>query len=138
MSNTAKQEAIRKAWLKHGIPYNDKIIDDEGFLLADNKEDVPEFITKFYMETKYRYDRKSFQFSLRGFRPIELQNISTNNGWIRIESEDDLPKEYGYYFVVDLIGDGVSVVSFNPDNKASWIDLVTHFQPIVKPEKPIY
>lgn len=65
-----------------------------------------------------------------------------NNGWIKIESEADLPKEYGNYHVKYL--NGQSIAWFNDgffytmkgykfkDNH------ITHYQPIEKPKPPIY
>lgn len=66
-----------------------------------------------------------------------------NNGWIKIESEEDLPKESGYFFTksdvwwepyyrIDIF---CGKLSNSFENGKSCF---THYQPIVKPLKPIY
>jgi len=78
-----------------------------------------------------------------GFRPKPLHGIENNNGWIKIEREDDLPEESGIYFVfaktwykpfyrVDVFC-GRLKNSFD-NNKSCF----THYQPITKPQPPIY
>jgi len=64
----------------------------------------------------------------------DLIGIENNNGWIKIESEEDLPKEQETFHVV-LKNGNVYMRTFV--NKASFSD-VTHYQPIEKPKPPIY
>jgi len=71
-----------------------------------------------------------------------IQAIEPQSKWIKIESEDDLPKENGIYWVVkdDEI---VCIEPKKPINfKKLWSDFkkdnITHYQPIQKPEPPIY
>ena len=60
----------------------------------------------------------------------------TNNGWIKIESEKDLPKESGFFFIYEE-----AVINepcyFNSITK-KWIieceQYPTHYQPILKPK----
>jgi len=80
------------------------------------------------------------------FRPKSLQGIENNNGWIKIESEADLPKENTTcHFItkrnINYIGEfrkeegesfffkGIEGFSFS---------FITHYQPITKPNPPIY
>lgn len=85
------------------------------------------------------------------YRPKSLKGIEDNNGWKRINSEADLPESAGTYHVI---------VSLNSYSQGKTIDkirldhldimpvagkvwkfyngLVTHWQPIVEPEKPLY
>ncbi len=81
------------------------------------------------------------------WRPIELQGIENNNGWIKIESEADLPEEdYGNYHVYsnkEIFGSepkNQGTDDFYKDNNKikDWLDNHTHYQPIIKPEPPIY
>lgn len=65
--------------------------------------------------------------------------MDTNNGWIKIESEDDLPKDsFNYYFYCSngavMTGNDLEYYKkyIIPELKAS------HYQPIVKPKPPIY
>lgn len=68
-----------------------------------------------------------------------------NNGWIKIESENDLPKEeLDCHFVFKQ--NDIKYQTFGLwDNKlkcfysgALRINYVTHYQPIIKPQPPIY
>lgn len=71
-----------------------------------------------------------------------------NNGWIKIESEADLPKEAGDYWAVWKDGEvarkqffcGAIKNIYSPNGNISeydwWLRHITHYQPIVKPEPP--
>lgn len=69
--------------------------------------------------------------------------INHNNGWIKIESEDDLPKHKGNYFVythnkeIETVYADGDISSMEHTSK-SWIRNFTHYQPIEKPKPPIY
>jgi len=88
----------------------------------------------------YEIDREKFDTQTKGrgiyiTRPKYLQGIENNNGWIRIESEDDLPKETNNYWVVNELG--ISMRGYDMQDHNHWED-ITHYQPIEKPEPPIY
>lgn len=65
-----------------------------------------------------------------------------NNGWIKILSEKDLPKEENDYWVINNYGECFICVFdvdykafkgyFHYDNNGK----VTHYQPIIKPQPP--
>jgi len=69
---------------------------------------------------------------------IQVSITESNNGWIKIESEADLPKE-GKIFWVMKIGYSYPIVErlYN-DDANYWLNQFTHYQPIRKPELPIY
>lgn len=70
-----------------------------------------------------------------------------NNGWIKIESEADLPKDDCWcWFLTDLeyrdIEQNIMCLHFNSDNN-TFSDLeysyrIQYYQHIIKPLKPIY
>ena len=69
-------------------------------------------------------------------RPKSLQDIENNNGWIRIESEDDYPNP-GQYWVIDDDGDMfITDMEFFED-MFDW-SAIRYYQPIIKPKPPIY
>jgi hypothetical protein len=73
-------------------------------------------------------------------RPKSIQGIENNNGWIKIESDDDLPKKSGMYWTF-IIGKEVVANTFNTfgNNEFTFDNgVVTHYQPIQKPQPPIY
>ncbi len=87
--------------------------------------------------------KKDYNFSSYPFRPKSLQNIEDNNGWISINSEKDLPKDistdyYGGRFIeskFEMLKYHLDLLSILDHIKHG---LVTHYQPIVKPLKPIH
>lgn len=77
------------------------------------------------------------------YRPKSLRGIENNNGWIKIESEEDLPKHQGDYFVYThnkvietIYADGD--ISLMKHTSKSWIRNFTHYQAIEKPKPPVY
>ena len=115
----AKQEAIKKAYGKYWeILY--EYVDKNGWCYGF-------FKTKTYFQTEFTSDK---------WRPKSLSGIELNNGWIRIESEADLPNHKLW------LSDGKDVWQgnlFEMEFFAKRINtLATHYQPIVKPKPPIY
>lgn len=81
---TKKEEAIRKAW---GFEFYEKAkhaINEYGWF-ERNKDRNLTLLTHFEI--------KEMRFSGLFIRPRVLDNIENNNGWISIESEEDLPKD---------------------------------------------
>lgn len=68
----------------------------------------------------------------------ELKKLRTNNGWIKIESEDDLP-EYGYYEVIKREnGEHLRASLDNKISTTSLIQYYSHYKPIEKIDLPLY
>ncbi|MCT3800623.1 hypothetical protein HZQ61_02915 [Elizabethkingia anophelis] len=147
MMETPKQQAIKAAYGEHwSIVKND--VDVNGWLhskelFGDKGRNLN--LTGLTLITKNQYDPYQCYYK----RPISLTGIENNNGWTRIESEEDLPKEKGDYWVV---WNGKIIVQYwlrdNPDNPYndmvqnnqvfSWMQAVTHYQPIETPKPPIF
>lgn len=64
-------------------------------------------------------------------------NSEIQNNWIKIESENDLPMESKNYWVVNAEGKIVEMEYFTK-HKSFTEEEITHYQPIIKPLKPIY
>lgn len=119
-----KQEKIIEAW--KGIKPI-QLIDENGWSI--NEQPYGSFDSKEYDQIQYYEGAK--------IRPKSLQGIENNNGWIKIESEADLPKEDGLYYLIRNNG----VITWNSvyiSNMDWLIEDVTHYQPIVKPKPPVY
>lgn len=117
-----KEEKIKEAWGEY-YEKNKDSIDENGYMLGNYKS---------YPNIKF--DVEDFTY----LQPKSLQGIENNNGWIKIESEDDLPNDNGRYWVIhkcDIIF--VSVEYFFRKRWESILD-VTHYQPIEKPKPPLY
>lgn len=76
-------------------------------------------------------------------RPKSLQGIEDNNGWIKIESEEDLPKEViecrnCFYNGKNYIEGVIKKRSPQELSRLKYINEITHYQPIEKLKPPIY
>lgn len=69
----------------------------------------------------------------------DLSDIESNNGWIKIESEEALPKDSFNYWLFCDDDRIITMKEYDYYKKYIIPDLVaTHYQPIVKPLTPIY
>ena len=141
----AKQEVIKNAYGEYWEKVKD-YVDENGFINTYSTKISPHSL-------KYSWDdievSKKWIDNKIGdticFRPKSLQGIENNNGWIRIESEEDLPKEeIDLHFIFEK-NNGRFQTFGVWDNKlksfysgALKISNVTHYQPIEKPKLPIY
>lgn len=137
-----KEEKIKEAWGE----YWERLSDVQKLLALDNNGytsiGYSEYQSKLHVDLK-----KSKLFDVdSNTRPKLLQGIETNNGWIKIESEDDLPKEYGEYYFRTTYNTMITYSGWYSSSDKKFYDRnhyfeiidVTHYQPIVKPLKPIY
>lgn len=63
-----------------------------------------------------------------------------NNGWIKIESEEDLPKEKFIELWI-MAEDCIVPIYYEVYDEFSYdgsFGEITHYQPIIKPQPPIY
>ena len=133
-----KQEKIQEAYGKFYDEMN-LWIDENGWF---NKN-------AFYQEEfKFKYQDLDMFFSHLGdfMIPESIIGITNNNGWIKIESEEDLPKNNGSYFTktnycketierdYPIFTKSMSI----EDERKWWLENITHYQPIVKPNEPLY
>jgi hypothetical protein len=131
-----KQDAIKNAYteyfnvkkISNNISFEDlsNEIDNDGWLHSRPKY--------------YDLDRDYFEVKSNGLtkvmsRPKCLKGIENNNGWIKLEKQDDLPLEDTEYFAINDDGE-IDIYSIEEllDN----LPYITHYQPIAKPISPIY
>ena len=127
MTNSeAKQEAIKNAYGEYWEEVR-RCIDEKGWC---------SFNLKTYFKEDL-IDSRVYRDKLL-YRPKSLQGIETNNGWVKIESEADLPENKNVWICTNnnrVLISSKAVLNWvlnNPDNK------ITHYQPIEKPKPPIY
>ncbi len=79
------------------------------------------------------------------WRPEELYGLDKNNGWIKIESDDDLPKEDCHCWILDkekglVTGMWKQAPTKQLHDQACffWKKRATHYQIIIKPQDPMY
>lgn len=74
-------------------------------------------------------------------RPRSLEGVENNNGWICIDSEDDLPKEKVKCHFIDK-RHGLVTGLFVPKSEGGDVEFIlnnaTHYQPIPEPLTPLY
>ncbi|KIO75590.1 hypothetical protein TH53_19830 [Pedobacter lusitanus] len=133
-----KLEKIKEAY---GNKYNSSVSDTDGWAPWNCIDLMPlpdSYQTKNIGNTTF-------------IRPISLNGIEDNNGWQKIESEDDLPTDRTkeYLIVVDGLK-GYRQAFYDKDKwcffhivsdgtrHLSSYNSVTHWKPIVKDLPPIY
>ena len=128
-----KQEKIKEAW---GECWN-KLPNEAQEKAFKNNGFVSQYF--YYLLTFDKRERKLFEI-----RPKSLQGIEINNGWIKIESKDDLPKIDGHYWVVDKNETSTRIIRYTNDPYTNqmkndwWMKYITHYQTIEVPSPPIY
>lgn len=129
----AKQQAIKNAYGEYFNLFR-KYIDANGWIAQSD----------FFLA--YLGLPDSFEVQVKGFppkgatkwRPKQLKGIESNNGWIRIENENDLPKEKCRYWIAnkngifDFIAD-IEMIESKYKNKT-----LTHYKKIEEPKHPIF
>jgi len=129
----SKEEKIKEAW---GEYWNKLPNEVQEKALKNNG-----FVSQYFEDllTIDKRERKLFEI-----RPKSLQGIETNNGWIKIESEEDLPKDSAYYWIVTN-SKNIHLTEYEVDFKQfftkdyAYNDYeITHYQQIEKPKSPIY
>ena len=128
----AKQEAIKKAYYNNWDKVKD-YVDENGWIFWSDKNPIGIYNNR-YLE--YKEENPNY------WRPKSLQGIENNNGWIKIESEADLPKNNDDYWVITNIKDDevqqlsnlIVIRCLNLEKNIK----VTHYKPIEKPKPPIY
>lgn len=127
-----KQEIIKEAYGKL-FETHSHLIDSNGWLNNSNENDYLTMgETEFLGETEFKNDT--------WFRPKSLQGFENNNGWLHIESENDLPKEDCSCFVVFDNGevDCQKYFSNYKDFANTPYKYITHYQIAKIPKLPIY
>lgn len=129
-----KEEKIQEAWIEmqshiesEGIPnYN-----EDGWAKYGGKQKSE------YFKTLEEKQWLGYFF----YRPKSLQGIEKNNGWIKIEIEEDLPKKEGIFYVYDGLNVTTAFYKYYSKDFQFVEGIVarpTHYQPIIKPQQPIY
>jgi hypothetical protein len=149
MKAMSKEEKIKEAWVK--------LIGEEEFNNLKIDIDLLGWLKVSERDYHYKYNTSLVgDFNGKGYNPMQkikdyeanptpyfvrpksLEGIEKNNGWIKIESDKDLPKEEGLYFAMRRDKTKVEVINFFFDLSKEFKKIATHYQPITKPKPPIY
>lgn len=134
---TAKETKIKEAYESAGVDWEQvkEYVDNNGWLDISPSNFSNELFTTLKPFLRGCNTKGALEYS-----PKSLSGIETNNGWITIESEKDLPNETDSYFVLYKTGD-IICHHFSPNSdfdRILFLEEFTHYQPIVKPKPPIY
>lgn len=95
-----KQEKIKLEWGEL-FDYYKSYMDEEGYVTKSGAVKNPHNVTEDLTEKGIEFDVLNMGFYWFKIRPKRLQNLyswENNNGWIKIESEKDLPTtKYDFY-----------------------------------------
>lgn len=124
-----KQKAIEKAYGEHWETVND-YVDENGWCaynFGEHKE--------YGIEPFGDFEIKDYKF----WQPKSLQGIETNNGWIKIESEADLPKDDSVnYDMYNKNGRAISDLPLKTIIQLFEKGIITHYAIHVQRKPPIY
>ena len=132
-----RKEIIIKAWMDLNIETPFGICDKTGWVHGYFCNGIDDIINDYGDIT----DKIDYEIEYGGvgkFRPKSLKGIENNNGWTKIESEEDLP-ERGYYEVIERATGKPLRASLN--NEFGTLILVhyySHYQPIIDIDLPLY
>lgn len=127
-NNEAKQNAIKEAY---GDYFERCKPDEDGWSYEKQHFNICTLFFCMNSEQKTYGDVPNNY--MKCWRPKSLSGIEDNNGWIKNESEEDLPKEYGYYWAID---NSELIQEVNSDDIK--VGFYTHYQPIIYPKPPLY
>lgn len=130
---TAKEKVIREAYQKLGFIWIkiEHMVTEDGVIILPSPQ-----LKKLEGYDNLISDKDHYvSFGNSGLKliPSCLKGVYNNNGWIRIESEADFPKVIGFYWVASK--DFYATQCHYEDIRYGYH---THYQPILKPEPPIY
>ncbi|MCT4253026.1 hypothetical protein HZP37_18190 [Elizabethkingia anophelis] len=129
MLKMSKEKAIKSAYGEYFIKEN---IDENGWT-----NNPPEGMLKS-IPCEAKEMHITFGSPETWCRPRSITGIENNRGWTRIESEEDMPKEPGHYFVMDIFRTEPCIIVFEETLKKNWLEVVSHYQPIETPKPPIF
>ena len=131
-----KEEKIKDIWIN--------IIGNENYksVLKNHefKENGWRSVSGLSIYAEEIYDILKYKSNLFSIRPKSLKGIENNNGWVKIESEYDLPK-IGQY---DMSAFELFYFADERVVKARYctglVLEITHYrlEPLIKPQPPIY
>ena len=137
-----KKEIIIKAWMDLNIETPFGICDKTGWVHGYFCNGIDDIINDYGDIT----DKIDYDIDMSGvgkFRPKSLHEIENNNGWVKIESEEDLPKEdvmyrLGFFISSDKFYQDSNLYSLKTALCALKESYYTHYQQIPEFKLPIF
>ena len=142
-----KEEFIKQEWIKLiGEEEFSKIeIDVDGYLEVSERD----FHYKYNCSLVGDWDGKGYNpfQTIREHeanpkplyvRPKILGEMKKNNGWTKIENEEDLPKETGHYWVKRGNEICINYIKVKESLNFNFLKNLTHYKKIEELKPPIY
>ncbi|WBS75665.1 hypothetical protein PF438_04055 [Elizabethkingia meningoseptica] len=133
-SQNSKNNAIKAAYGEYWAGLSNEqqkyALENEGWIKVTPSQ--------YHMDM---FSRLKLNKNTHSVRPKSITGIRNNNSWTRIESEEDMPKEVGTYWVFNKITGKTERRFYVPTNKNDIIFFrsnYTHYQPIEVPKPPIF
>lgn len=130
-----KQQVIKEAY---GQNWNNvkEHIDENGWLNVDD----------FYLISQGKLNFTQIETKEEGLifqnhRPVSLSGLESNNGWTKIESEDDLPNYQGTIILIKKDEEEYETQFFNylkNGEKEEFAKIYSHYRLFPEFESPIY
>lgn len=134
-----KEEKIKEEWVAiYGEEKYNLIkyaISENGYICSIRFPEISKIINT---------TEKGIQWGTTIYSPINLKGVSDNNGWIKIESKESLPKEYDFYdaccFNEKIKNDVPMFYGCNLPDLRNYFDeeLITHYRPAIKHAYPLF
>lgn len=139
-----KEQKIKEAYGDKYELIKDYLRDSDGSL-PTFKDLMSEYSTFWFKELGFKIDevhRIEGDCEPSRWCPLSLANIESNNGWTKIESEEDFPNEGGMYKCISKSGAWqdfhIREIQTEKDTKIYIMDRFTHWKLIVEDLPPIY
>ena len=129
-----KQKAIKEAYGEHWETVKD-YVDENGWIYTQTKHfnNISGLSHSNLQTTPFNSEMEYY------WRPKSLQGIETNNGWIKIESEADLPKDDSVnYDMYNKNGRAISDLPLKTIIQLFEKGIITHYAIHVQRKPPIY
>lgn len=139
-----KEEIIREAWESIDVNILMGVCMNTGFVTSYCDNGIDDILEYHNLKIE-DLDINSDVHGIISYRPNFLQGIETNNGWTKIESEADIPKNGEYdmssFKLIYWTNNGLYYSEDYKRHKLHYDYLeITHYQllPINKPLPPIF
>ncbi|MCZ2084835.1 MAG: hypothetical protein LC112_11235 [Flavobacteriales bacterium] len=138
LSKCTEEEQIKAiAFLPEPINEDDYDITHIHLYLIYDDEDCMWWVsTKYFLADKNEITYPEFIKLFEGGESKEVLQVE-NNGWIKILSETDLPKDEDEFWVFENNEVTKTKRKIGIDNNDYWwLNNITHYQPLIKPLPP--
>lgn len=129
---TAKEKVIREAYINE-FTSDEQDKNKRFYYLKNYIDEYGWFCGNLHDIDEDRFDRSGHEI-----RPKSINGIENNNGWIRIESEADLPKKGYYEVIIRKTGEKTRATLDNEFRTKSIAIYYSHYQAIIDIPSPLY